>query len=395
MFFKKKDDNAVKQERKTEPSPAPSVTPSTSPNPKKGFSLFGKACCGIISLMRIALSCYAIVDLIRSNSNVGSSKESYLTLTNKNINETKEVLNGFKQENQKKLNDFYFIGSKLYLSESKITPSIYNNTCYSMANGKDIALLDITSNVTYNTYYSTNIKSNHPYIDLDSVKEGDYLFYPYSGEDHLEKKDIAPYSFDKESAIEETIYTFPSQDSKKERRRITLKNNRNSPYAILTVKDCGSHLPSDTYDVLIRNQQYILDKDGGYSLKVNDATSPANSQSLSELAAKRTDKKGYKTKVVSSLAEAVKTKAKKLIVVTEKDTYVSLFASGPESSNVRLLPATDLKGYDEIPEIREATGKLDHAGENYYRVPYNSFAPSYDYIGKEAVRLPYETLKAE
>ena len=64
MFFKKKDDNAVKQERKTEPSPAPSVTPSTSPKPKKGFSLFGKACCGIISLMRIALSCYAIVDLI-------------------------------------------------------------------------------------------------------------------------------------------------------------------------------------------------------------------------------------------------------------------------------------------------------------------------------------------
>ncbi len=394
MFFKKKGDSIPKPENSKEAPSAPSVTETTAIKPKKGFSLLGKVCCGAISLTRIALSCYAVVSLIRSSSQEGSTKESYLTLTNKNINETKEILNGFKQDNQKKLKDFYFIGSKLYLSENKITPSIYQDSCASRAKGNDIALLDITGKVTYNTYYSTNIKENHPYIDLDSVQEGDYLFYPYSGESHLEKKDIAPYSFDKESAIEETIYSYPDQTDKKSRKRITLKNNRNSPYAILTIKNCGSHLPSDTYDVLIRNQQYLRAQDGSYSLNANDASYPANSQQQSEIVQKQADAYGYKAKAVSSLAEVVKTKAKKLIVISEKDTYVSLFYEGPDNSNVRLLESSDLKGYDEIPEIREATGKLDHAGESYYGVPYNSFAPSYDYIGKEVVYSPYEVLKA-
>lgn len=396
MFFKKKENKEQRTEK--EAKAAPTVQPqtdsapnrSTQSHPKKGFPLFGKVCCTLISLSRIALSCYSIVTLIRNSQKGGESKDSYITLKNRNVNQTREALNGFKQDNQKKLKDYYFIGTKLYVSENKITPSRYEDNLFSRAGGKDIALLDITNKVSYNTSNATLIKQNRPYIDLDNTPEGDYLLYPYSGEDHLRKSDIAPYSLDLAKGVEESVYSLPSGD-KKTRKTITLKNNLNSPYTIISVEESGSHLPADTYDYVIRNQQYIKGEDGSYSLNTNRNSSPASKDQLNSYAEKRKDEKGYKCKVASSLSEAVKTKAKKLIVFTSSSTYQSIFLSG-KSENTLVLTDTDLKGYDEIPEIREATGKIEHAGENYYKVPFNSFSPLSDYKGRDVTRIPSSSI---
>lgn len=384
MFFKKKDEEKKKEETPVKETPPVSSAEGKAAHKKKGFSVAGKIFCSLIALGRISLSVYSLVSLITSSLSGSHNKESYLTLSGKNVNETRSALNGFDKSNQKKLKDYYFIGTKRFVSECRITPSIYENSLSSLAGGKDIALRKITFEkgsvkTQFKNTWTTHIESKIAYINLRNVDEGDYILCPFNPKESAssaENSRVAPYSIDKDEGIEEILYTLPDKDGK--RKRITLKNNRNSPYTILNVKDCGTNLPGDRYDILLRNQQY---RKSGSDYLPSPAASEERKSAL--LACKDDLESSFKlkAKVVSDRKEAVKEEAIALFTFSDSaDSYGSLFVS----SSAKTLEESDLKGYDEIPEIREAVGALEHAGEYYSKVPYNCFAPLHKNIGKES-----------
>ncbi len=386
MFFHRKKE----EEKKEVPSPSlPTRQTEKKEEKKEGFPLAGKIACSLICLSLLALSVYSLVSLIRQGTGGGKSKEDYIVLEGKNVNETRDFFNQtdkngnlkFSKDNKNKIKDYYFIGSKLFVSENKLTPSRYKDNLVSMAEGKDIALYSISSDVnySYNSNLSTKISSSIAYIDLNQAREGDYLLYPIGGTEDGQSG-IAPYSIDSDEGIEESVYTLPDKEGK--RKRVTLKNNRNSPYTILSVRNCGSHLPSNCYDILLRNQQYKETQDGYRPID-------SSGEDLSSLAEKL-GQDSLSVKAVSSLSEASKRKSSLLFTLPleEGKGYTSLFTP-LTSLQTKVRESSDLKGYDAIPEIREAVGALEHAGEYYYNVPYNNVPPSSAHIGKESILLPY------
>ncbi len=383
MLFgkKKKGQDEIAAPSSTEVSIATSdATMANEPKKEKKFS-FLRLFTLLLSLSCLAFSVYCVaLRIVQGNGN-GENANSYLTLTGKSINDSKAVYSTFGQKNKKKINDYAFVGTKFFLSEYKITPSTLKSKTFSSdTTTTDFSLYDLTNDTVTALSNRTAFSSNKFFIDFSKVSAGDYLIYPYYGDEKTDKPDC--YSLADESTVLTSIYTLP--DSNGERKKVTLKNNASSPFTLITVKNCGSVIPDDYYDAVLFYQEYT---DG----KTASAVSSESVDKLKSIQNSIYEENGYKIYVASSLEEAVNVNATVSLCVSssQEEIMTSLFTNtNYDSYNVSALEESELVGYDEVPEIRECVGYLDHGGEGYVSVVGNSTVrKKTSRIGKESFLL--------
>lgn len=383
MLFgkKKKGQDEITAPSSTEVSIAASdATAANEPKKEKKFS-FLRLFTLLLSLSCLAFSVYCVaLRIVQGNGN-GENANSYLTLTGKSINDSKAVYSTFGQKNKKKINDYAFVGTKFFLSEYKITPSTLKSKTFSSdTTTTDFSLYDLTNDTVTALSNRTAFSSNKFFIDFSKVSAGDYLIYPYYGDEKTDKPDC--YSLADESTVLTSIYTLP--DSNGERKKVTLKNNASSPFTLITVKNCGSVIPDDYYDAVLFYQEYT---DG----KTASAVSSESVDKLKSIQNSIYEENGYKIYVASSLEEAVNVNATVSLCVSssQEEIMTSLFTNtNYDSYNVSALEESELVGYDEVPEIRECVGYLDHGGEGYVSVVGNSTVrKNTSRIGKESFLL--------
>lgn len=383
MLFgkKKKGQDEIAAPSSTEVSIAASdATAANEPKKEKKFS-FLRLFTLLLSLSCLAFSVYCVaLRIVQGNGN-GENANSYLTLTGKSINDSKAVYSTFGQKNKKKINDYAFVGTKFFLSEYKITPSTLKSKTFSSdTTTTDFSLYDLTNDTVTALSNRTAFSSNKFFIDFSKVSAGDYLIYPYYGDEKTDKPDC--YSLADESTVLTSIYTLP--DSNGERKKVTLKNNASSPFTLITVKNCGSVIPDDYYDAVLFYQEYT---DG----KTASAVSSESVDKLKSIQNSIYEENGYKIYVASSLEEAVNVNATVSLCVSssQEEIMTSLFTNtNYDSYNVSALEESELVGYDEVPEIRECVGYLDHGGEGYVSVVGNSTVrKNTSRIGKESFLL--------
>ncbi len=383
MLFgkKKKGQDEIAAPSSTEVSIAASdATAANEPKKGKKFS-FLRLFTLLLSLSCLAFSVYCVaLRIVQGNGN-GENANSYLTLTGKSINDSKAVYSTFGQKNKKKINDYAFVGTKFFLSEYKITPSTLKSKTFSSdTTTTDFSLYDLTNDTVTALSNRTAFSSNKFFIDFSKVSAGDYLIYPYYGDEKTDKPDC--YSLADESTVLTSIYTLP--DSNGERKKVTLKNNASSPFTLITVKNCGSVIPDDYYDAVLFYQEYT---DG----KTASAVSSESVDKLKSIQNSIYEENGYKIYVASSLEEAVNVNATVSLCVSSsrEEIMTSLFTNtNYDSYNVSALEESELVGYDEVPEIRECVGYLDHGGEGYVSVVGNSTVrKNTSRIGKESFLL--------
>lgn len=383
MLFgkKKKGQDEIAAPSSTEVSIAASdATAANEPKKEKKFS-FLRLFTLLLSLSCLAFSVYCVaLRIVQGNGN-GENANSYLTLTGKSINDSKAVYSTFGQKNKKKINDYAFVGTKFFLSEYKITPSTLKSKTFSSdTTTTDFSLYDLTNDTVTALSNRTAFSSNKFFIDFSKVSAGDYLIYPYYGDEKTDKPDC--YSLADESTVLTSIYTLP--DSNGERKKVTLKNNASSPFTLITVKNCGSVIPDDYYDAVLFYQEYT---DG----KTASAVSSESVDKLKSIQNSIYEENGYKIYVASSLEEAVNVNATVSLCVSssQEEIMTSLFTNtNYDSYNVSALEESELVGYDEVPEIRECVGYLDHGGEGYVSVVGNSTVrKKTSRIGKESFLL--------
>lgn len=384
LFGKKKkgqDEIQSTAPSSTEASPiVGDATIATEPKKEKRFS-FLRLFTLLLSLSCLAFSVYCVaLRIVQGNGN-GENANSYLTLTGKSINDSKAIYSTFGQKNKKKINDYTFVGTKFFLSEYKITPSTLKNKTFSSdTTTTDFSLYDLTNDTVTALSNRTAFFSNKFFIDFSKVSVGDYLIYPYYGEEKSDKPDC--YSLADESTVLTSVYTLP--DTNGERKKITLKNNAASPFTLLTVKSCGSVIPDDYYDAVLFYQEYT---DG----KTATTISSESIDKLKSIQNSIYEENGYKIYVASSLQEAVNVNATVSLCVSsaQDEIMTSLFTeTNYDSYNVSTLEDTELVGYDKVPEIRECVGYLDHGGEGYISVTGNSTVKkTTSRVGKESFLL--------
>lgn len=383
MLFgkKKKGQDEIAAPSSTEVSIAASdATMANEPKKEKKFS-FLRLFTLLLSLSCLAFSVYCVaLRIVQGNGN-GENANSYLTLTGKSINDSKAVYSTFGQKNKKKINDYSFVGTKFFLSEYKITPSTLKSKSFSSdTTTTDFSLYDLTNDTVTALSNRTAFSSNKFFIDFSKVSAGDYLIYPYYGDEKTDKPDC--YSLADESTVLTSIYTLP--DSNGERKKVTLKNNASSPFTLITVKNCGSVIPDDYYDAVLFYQEYT---DG----KTASAVSSESVDKLKSIQNSIYEENGYKIYVASSLEEAVNVNATVSLCVSssQEEIMTSLFTNtNYDSYNVAALEESELVGYDKVPEIRECVGYLDHGGEGYVSVVGNSTVrKNTSRIGKESFLL--------
>lgn len=383
MLFgkKKKGQDEIAAPSSTEVSIAASdATAANEPKKEKKFS-FLRLFTLLLSLSCLAFSVYCVaLRIVQGNGN-GENANSYLTLTGKSINDSKAVYSTFGQKNKKKINDYAFVGTKFFLSEYKITPSTLKSKTFSSdTTTTDFSLYDLTNDTVTALSNRTAFSSNKFFIDFSKVSAGDYLIYPYYGDEKTDKPDC--YSLADESTVLTSIYTLP--DSNGERKKVTLKNNASSPFTLITVKNCGSVIPDDYYDAVLFYQEYT---DG----KTASAVSSESVDKLKSIQNSIYEENGYKIYVASSLEEAVNVNATVSLCVSssQEEIMTSLFTNtNYDSYNVSALGESELVGYDKVPEIRECVGYLDHGGEGYVSVVGNSTVrKNTSRIGKESFLL--------
>ncbi len=383
MLFgkKKKGQDEIAAPSSTEVSIAASdATAANEPKKEKKFS-FLRLFTLLLSLSCLAFSVYCVaLRIVQGNGN-GENANSYLTLTGKSINDSKAVYSTFGQKNKKKINDYAFVGTKFFLSEYKITPSTLKSKTFSSdTTTTDFSLYDLTNDTVTALSNRTAFSSNKFFIDFSKVSAGDYLIYPYYGDEKTDKPDC--YSLADESTVLTSIYTLP--DSNGERKKVTLKNNASSPFTLITVKNCGSVIPDDYYDAVLFYQEYT---DG----KTASAVSSESVDKLKSIQNSIYEENGYKIYVASSLEEAVNVNATVSLCVSssQEEIMTSLFTNtNYDSYNVSALEESELVGYDKVPEIRECVGYLDHGGEGYVSVVGNSTVrKNTSRIGKESFLL--------
>ncbi len=383
MLFgkKKKGQDEIAAPSSTEVSIATSdATMANEPKKEKKFS-FLRLFTLLLSLSCLAFSVYCVaLRIVQGNGN-GENANSYLTLTGKSINDSKAVYSTFGQKNKKKINDYAFVGTKFFLSEYKITPSTLKSKTFSSdTTTTDFSLYDLTNDTVTALSNRTAFSSNKFFIDFSKVSAGDYLIYPYYGDEKTDKPDC--YSLADESTVLTSIYTLP--DSNGERKKVILKNNASSPFTLITVKNCGSVIPDDYYDAVLFYQEYT---DG----KTASAVSSESVDKLKSIQNSIYEENGYKIYVASSLEEAVNVNATVSLCVSssQEEIMTSLFTNtNYDSYNVSALEESELVGYDKVPEIRECVGYLDHGGEGYVSVVGNSTVrKNTSRIGKESFLL--------
>lgn len=337
-------------------------------------------------------SIYSFVVLFSNNK---KSSHTYLLLDGKNYNQSKAVYDSFgtsaQTSNKKKLNDYYLIGTQLFVSESAIDPTLYsqmNNSELICGKGNDdIALYNITNDEIFSINSSTDIADKKFSIDLNYASDGDYLIYPKKKSEKKERKDYYPYSINKDETIYLENYSLPNEFGS--RRKITIKNNNVSPYTLVSIFDAGSVLPSMYYDVIIYPSYYdstlnVTTKDENFIKDVEDNI-------VSKINAETNNR--YKIKVCSSIFEARNYHSVLSIALTSESNILkcsSLLNSYYKNNNftssvLTFSDSISLLGYDRDPDIRENMGLLTKSGSCYATVTGNNlFEKDENRIAKES-----------
>ncbi len=336
----------------------------------------------LLSLSCFAFSVYCVALRIVQGNGSENNTNSYLTLSDKSINDSKAIYSAFGQSNKKKISDYAFVGTKFFLSEYKITPSTLKSQTFSSdTTTTDFSLYDLTNDTVTAVTNRTAFSGNKYYIDFSKVSAGDYLVYPYHGEEKTDKPDC--YSLADESTVSTSIYTLP--DSNGERKKVTFKNNAASPFSLFTVKNCGSVIPDDYYDAVLFYQEYT--EESSESTRASDESIAK----LKSIQSSILEENGYKIYVASSLEEAVNVNATVSLCVSssQENVMTSLYTdTNYDNYLTSVLENTELLGYDKVPEIRECVGYLDHGGEGYVSVIGNSTVrKTSSRVGKESFLL--------
>lgn len=333
----------------------------------------------ILSLILILLTIICCCFAISKKSYSKNENDNFITLTNKNYTNSKLIYDKFGKNNINKIKDYSLIGSKLFVSESKIVPESISSTLATRwtSNGNNFALYNLTNNTS--EYHRTDFASEKFYIDLKNCEEGDYIIYNQNSTgQNISLTEINPYSISSENSINLIYYSLPNSNG--QRKKIQIRNNKSTPFTIITVSNYGNNLPSNYYDGVISKEifNYLnLEKN---EINENELTTIENQISILN------SKSIYKIKFVNSLEQIYSTNAifsLSLSSTIDSDYKTSIYIS-KENSN--LLSDTSLKNYDKNPEIREITGYLDCAGMSYYDVVGNNIisSSSSNHIGKEA-----------
>lgn len=375
MFFKKK-----KEEETKVTTPVEEKKEKTSAGSK-----VIKLLATLVVLFSFGWAIYSSVLFIKDSNNASSSADSYITLNGKNTTESKKVFEEFGTNKQKKAADFALVGTKFFISETKITPDLLNESSkeYFVGEGnKNFYLYNLTKEVAKNNL-KTDFANNIFYLDLNDADEGDYLIYS----DAIitsDKKDINPYSLLTNETIYYTSYTLPNSNGL--RKKITIRNNEASPFLLINLKYCGSSLPTNHYDLVIFYQQY--DSSLNYISDTREKTNIVKS-----IIEKNIDTNKYSFYIASSIQDAYNTNAIISIAISDsiEYDYTSIFTI-EDNSNFKTKVIDDssspLINYDYYPEIRELTGYLDKAGENYKDVTGNDIQlTTSHHVGKESFML--------
>lgn len=346
-------------------------------------SLIIKSVCALVCVAMVVLVVFNIISFCQNQSSTG--KGSYLTLQNKNATDTKKILKDFGKENQKKLKDYSFLGSKLYLSENKLDASCTSNSDYFYDGNNTGGFLGYNMTNKIRNSVSTNFESNKLFIDFNKADVGDYFIYPNNEQGSIEDKDYNFYSIFFDDIIEEQSYSLPDKDGI--RNRITLKNNVLSPYTMVSLSSAGKTLPGDVYDIVVFLKEYNDD----VKQTINSEEVNLFSETISKINIDQSY--GLKIKVASSLQDAIDTKANVSICyansTTDYSTYCSIYnnykVNGDNKYKTEILDSSSiLADYDLIPEIRECIGYMDRAGQSNYKVIGNNTKQSNSKIGKDA-----------
>lgn len=392
MFRKKKKQEDISKENVTDERDEKASSFVVAGKKPSRFPLFIKIISATLAVGSIALLAYSCFLLI-SDSGESSSEESYITLTGKNINESKQIYSRFGKEKMKKAADFALLGNKLFLSETKITPDILDgqHTADILGQGNsNFYLYNLTTDTSKFASGQSHLESNQYYIDLGKIDEGDYLVYSdyYNSVDN---GNLNPYSLSTNEAISYTAYSLPDPETKA-RKRITIRNNSISPFLVINVKNCGSVLPTNYYDAVLFYAPYQQKQDGSFAEIQN---SKDDTDKLKGLVNDNSDfsKANLKIKVADSLQDAFDSRCSYSFALEKGvKTTTSIYTKGSLEYHVNTLNDTSLKGYDANPEIRELTGYLGCAGQNRLGVTGNGIRLSdSSHIGKECFLLD-ETL---
>lgn len=403
MLFKKKNKDEIKKEELTSDSDLSSDDSSEDEvSPAKRHiapSSIVKLSCFVVILASLALFIFNCISFFQNKSN-NNKDDAYLTLKNKSIDETDKLLRNFGTEKQKMLKDYQIVGSKIFISENKITPIDLENKHFfsSVDQACDFNLYEIIKNNA--TVATTSFLSKRCYIDLNSIVDGDYFIYPSSDlqSSSTDLKNFNFYSINSSDPIKDVFYSLP--DTSGNRRRIEIKNNSHSPYTMISITGSGSVLPGDRYDLVLYPQLY---SDSGIYTKPTEE----KLKEIDDIAKALTSKYKLKVKTLSkvtdskndALQQVIDCKANMSIAVFDdsskffdvnNDIISTLFTADYYKSvnekvgSCKIDDASNsLYGYDYLPEIRENLGELSRAGESNFNVIGNDTKKVNSHVLKE------------
>lgn len=340
-------------------------------------------------LLVIFLLVWSVISFVTLFKRTSRNDNSFILLDGKNQKQTTQILNAFgsdeKQLSKKrKIKDFYLIGSQFFASEVSLSPAVFSNPSAVAGNNADqLSLYNLSDDVSYSVKSSTHFADKKYSIDFSLLDDGDYLLYSKGASVLTSKSSIYPYSIDSDETISLSGYTLPDRDGA--RKRITVKNNANSPYTILSVFKAGSTLPSNVYDVVIypayysKNLEIVKDT---FVNEMNTLLSPMKKDKT------QIDIDKYSIRVCNDIFEAKKTNASISVAVSLEDdmSFCSAYYSGfYPSFATKTLSDSPLIGYDYYPDIREMHGMISKASFSYHGVVGNNLFPvEFSRTGKES-----------
>ena len=351
----------------------------------------GRSALSLLVLASFVLAGFSIYERIAYTQEEANGEESYLTLRGKSITESRSIYSAFGAAKKKKAHDISLVGTKLFLSETKITPSLLTSSNASLitGGGANFYLYNLTDDVPLAATAKSDFSNNEFYIDLNNLEEGDYLIYSDVNSSKDNKAGINPYSLDFTKAIYLEAYSLPDTTTGI-RKRITVRNNQASPFLLINITSAGTTLSSNRADAVLFDSCYSQDSKGNFSLN-SETSSDNHLESLKETLSQNGK---YQIKVAKSLEEAISTKATFSFALSSsiREDYTSFYTIDSTSLHTNLLPSTSaLANYDANPEIRELTGYLDEAGKAYPGVVGNDSLYTGSYQGKESFLIQYTT----
>lgn len=340
-------------------------------------------------LLVIFLLVWSVISFVTLFKRTSRNDNSFILLDGKNQKQTTQILNAFGYDEQslskkRKIKDFYLIGSQFFASEVSLSPTVFSNPSAVAGNNADqLSLYNLSDDVSYSVKSSTHFADKKYSIDFSLLDDGDYLLYSKGASVLTSKSSIYPYSIDSDETISLSGYTLPDRDGA--RKRITVKNNINSPYTIISVFKAGSTLPSNVYDVVIypayysSNLEIATRKETFVDEKETFVDDMNKLLSLMKEDKTQIDIDKYSTKVCNDIFEAKKINASISVAVSLEDdiSFCSAYYSGfyPSFATKTLSSDSPLIGYDYYPDIREMQGMISKASFSYPGVVGNNLFP--------------------